>query len=392
VHVDIAESMGSLPRVNSFGSRPAFAHRSIKLSPSPTLRRPSAVHASGRAVCSSIVSSPDGAVLVFGEALFDCLADQKGVPREQVTSWTPYPGGAPANVAAALGKLGAKVGFISAFGNDDLAKQMQKLLEERGVDLSAAQFVDLPTRDVLVVFDNEGDREFIGFGSAKANQFADCYISGNELPADTIRNAKFFVTGTLGLAYPTTGEAMQKAVALAKEGPCEVLIDVNWRPVFFEEESSAKAVILPYVEQGDILKMSDEEAEWLYHVPCATALQHPEKVLEKASAAKGVLVTAGELGCSYAFKRADGQGNHCGNVPVLEVKVEDTTGAGDAFLAGFLFGMLQAGGLEELQKDGEKLRAAVDFAAACGAFTTTRPGGIDAQPSQEQAESLLKKN
>lgn len=58
---------------------------------------------------------------------------------------------------------------------------------ERGVDLSAAQFVDLPTRDVLVVFDNEGDREFIGFGSAKANQFADCYISGNELPADTIR-------------------------------------------------------------------------------------------------------------------------------------------------------------------------------------------------------------
>jgi len=72
-------------------------------------------------------------------------------------------------------------------------------------------------------------------------------------------------------------------------------------------------------------------------IPDALILQ----VLEKASAAKGVLVTAGELGCSYAFKRADGQGNHCGNVPVLEVKVEDTTGAGDAFLAGFLFGMLQ---------------------------------------------------
>jgi len=65
------------------------------------------------------------------------------------------------------------------------------------------------------------------------------------------------------------------------------------------------------------------------------------QVLEKASAAKGVLVTAGELGCSYAFKKADGEGNHTGCVPVLEVKVEDTTGAGDAFLAGFLFSMLQ---------------------------------------------------
>ena len=63
----------------------------------------------------------------------------------------------------------------------------QVLSAERGVDLSAAQTVDLPTRDVLVVFDNEGDREFIGFGSAKADKFADCYISPDDLPEDTIR-------------------------------------------------------------------------------------------------------------------------------------------------------------------------------------------------------------
>lgn len=60
--------------------------------------------------------------------------------------------------------------------------------------------------------------------------------------------------------------------------PLQVMIDINWRPVFFEEEKKAKAVIFPYVEQGDILKMSDEEAEWLYNVPRDTALHQPEKV------------------------------------------------------------------------------------------------------------------
>lgn len=356
-----------------------------KYNPCPLLKK------KGFATKASIVNSPEGAVLVFGEALFDCLADQKGVPREEVKSWTPYPGGAPANVAAALGKLGTKVGFITAFGNDQLAKDMRKLLEERGVDLTAAQEVDLPTRDVLVIFDNSGDREFIGFGSAKANEFADCFISAEHLPEETIKNAQFFVTGTLGLAYSKTAEAMRKAVDIAKTGPCQVLIDINWRPVFFEEESKAKDIILPYVEAGDIIKMSDEEAEWLYQVPKDTALHHPEEVLKKASSAKGVLVTAGELGCSFAFNTLDGNGVHSGYLPVLEVKVEDTTGAGDAFLSGFLFAMLQAGGLDALRKDSEKLHKAVDFATACGAFTTTQPGGIDAQPSQEQAENLLKK-
>ena len=72
-----------------------------------------------------------------------------------------------------------------------------------------------------------------------------------------------------------------------------------------------------------------------------------EQVLKKASSAKGVLVTAGELGCSFAFKKLEGSGVHSGYLPVLEVKVEDTTGAGDAFLSGFLFAMLQVAFYED---------------------------------------------
>ena len=81
----------------------------------------------------------------------------------------------------------------------------QVLCAERGVDLSAAQTVDLPTRDVLVVFDNEGDREFIGFGSAKADRFADCYISPDDLPEDTIRVSPSAVLLILQLAPHVSG-------------------------------------------------------------------------------------------------------------------------------------------------------------------------------------------
>ena len=112
------------------------------------------------------------------------------------------------------------------------------------------------------------------------------------------------------------------------------------------------------------------------------------QVLQKASKAQGVLVTAGGLGSSYAFRGTAGMTDLNGFVPVLKVDVEDTTGAGDAYLAGFIHAMVQAGGLDALRSDAGKLQRAVEFAAACGAFTTTRPGGIDAQPSLQEAEQL----
>ncbi|KAK9909596.1 hypothetical protein WJX75_004721 [Coccomyxa subellipsoidea] len=320
-------------------------------------------------------SQSPGTVISFGEALFDCLANEKGVPKEEVKSWTPYPGGAPANVAAALAKLNVKVAFISALGKDDLAKQMMDLLAERGVDISAVQQVDLPTRDVLVVYDSSGDRQFVGFGGPNES-FADTAISADALPLDALQSAAALVTGTLGLSFPVTAAAMHKAVEAAKSGGAVVLVDINWRPVFWEDVSQAPGIILPYVGKADIVKLSDEEAEWLFGLSASDALQHPDKVLEQLPGVKGVLVTGGGAGCSYAFQGAGGKIDYTGTVPVLKVESTDTTGAGDAFLGGFLASLVKLGGLEALQADADKLRRAVEFAAACGAFTTTKPGAI----------------
>ena len=88
---------------------------------------------------------------------------------------------------------------------------------ERNVDVSAVQTVDRPTRDVLVVYDSDGDRQFVGFGGQN-DSFADCYISADQLPLDTLTNCAALVTGTLGLAFPSTAAAMHKAVETARTG------------------------------------------------------------------------------------------------------------------------------------------------------------------------------
>jgi fructokinase len=86
------------------------------------------------------------------------------------------------------------------------------------------------------------------------------------------------VTGTLGLAYPTTAAAMHDAVGVAKAAGTTVLLDINWRPVFWDQPEKALDVIRPYVKMADIIKMTNEEVQWMFGIPAAEALQEPERV------------------------------------------------------------------------------------------------------------------
>jgi len=136
------------------------------------------------------------------------------------------------------------------------------------------------------------------------------------------------------------------------------------------------------------VKLSDADLAWLYGLELITALLNPCCLAERLPAARGILITAGEEGAAFCFRSAKGEAS--GFAPVFKVKVTDTTGAGDAFTAGFIKKLLEReGGLPALAADAKGLKEAVVFASACGAATTTKPGAIAAQPSAAEAAALF---
>ncbi|KAF6261328.1 Ribokinase-like protein [Scenedesmus sp. NREL 46B-D3] len=346
-------------------------------------------------------------VVCVGEALFDFLANEKGLKREEVKSWTPYPGGAPANVATALQKLGVPTAFVSALGNDDRGEELMQLLKKIGVDTSTVQRIDAPTRDIYVERTSDGDRVFAGFG-LESDKYCDCSLDADKLPKDTLSGADFMVTGTLGLAAPKTRAAMKAAAQMVKAGGGKVLVDVNWRPVFWKDNDEAKREILAFLDAADIVKISDADLEFLYDMQFHATLccfGHVVRLLphcvqlgawvllqvaDRLPKAPAVLVTAGDEGAAYCCRSTKGE--HTGFVPVFKVDVVDTTGAGDAFTAGFVYKLVEAGGLDRLLSDPKALKEAVVFAAATGALTCKQPGAIAAQPSLQQVQELFEES
>ncbi|MTJ09562.1 carbohydrate kinase [Anabaena sp. UHCC 0204] len=315
-------------------------------------------------------------VLCLGEVLFDCLADQLGLKLEEVKSWTPYPGGAPANVACALVKLGTSAGFIGAVGQDEPGNKLVTLLEDIGVDTTGVQrHSTAPTRQVYVVRDLAGDRTFAGFGKYDTSEFADTRLQATSLPPALFDEADFLVVGTLELAYPDSEKAVLRALELAEQYDLKIILDVNWRPVFWQDENIAKAKILSLLKRFDFLKLTKEEAEWLFDTKDAGAITYRLNSLE------GVLVTDGENGCSYCL------GENEGKIPAFSIPVVDTTGAGDSFLAGFIH-QLQQVGIHSL-KDGEIAKKIVTYASAVGALTTIKPGAIASQPTAAEVDAFL---
>ncbi|ELR96699.1 carbohydrate kinase [Gloeocapsa sp. PCC 73106] len=317
-------------------------------------------------------------IICLGEILFDYLADQVGSSLEEVTSWSPYPGGAIANVACALVKLGTASAYIGCIGSDDNGTQLLKLLTETGVNSTGVvHHPTAVTRRVYVLREPDGDRTFAGFGDYPPDAFADTYLTPENLPSELFIGANFLVLGTIGLAYPHTRQAIWRALELADYYNLKVVLDVNWRPVFWQKPEEAKPLITQLLKSIDFLKLSGAEAEWLFNTKDAGAIAH------RLDPVEGVLVTDGALAVSYCLRDNEGK------ITPPEFPVVDTTGAGDSFVAGFIH-QLQKRGISSLD-DPDTARAIVTYACVVGGLTTTKLGAIAAQPTGAEVEANLER-
>ncbi|ACK68734.1 PfkB domain protein [Gloeothece citriformis PCC 7424] len=315
-------------------------------------------------------------VLCLGEILFDLLADQSDRSVDQVESWKPYPGGAPANVACGLVKLGTTAGFIGCVGEDAPGQELVSLLDEVGVDTTGIQrHPTAPTRQVYVTRSAAGERQFAGFGKIGTEKFADAFLSANKLPESLFTSADYLVTGTLELAYPESQKAVYRAIELAQKHKVKILIDINWRPVFWLDQDKAFSIILELLKEADLIKCSEEEAQGLFNT------DNPVKIAQQLNNIKGVLVTAGEQGCAFRL------GDYTDKLGVFPVKTVDTTGAGDSFVSGFIHQCCLQG--DKIFQDAQTAKQAVKYASAAGALTTTKPGAIAAQPTAREIEEFL---
>ena len=304
-------------------------------------------------------------VIALGELLIDFASrstDAAGYP-----TMAALPGGAPANFLAALTKFGAKTALMGKVGSDAFGKLLLGTLQSAGIGTEGMLVDDnFFTTLAFVTLDETGNREF----AFARKPGADTQLSFAEIDLSLIDEAKVFHFGTLSLTDEPARSATYQAVAYAKEKGKLITYDPNLRKPLWADLEEAKKQLLWGLGQADVVKISDEEVEFLFGLGVEDGAAH---ILENYGV-KLVFVTCGAEGCFFMNSKA------CGHVPSLKnIQVKDTTGAGDIFGGSAVWKLLQLGKKPEALNEAE-LTDVVRFACTAAGLSTTRSGGISSVP------------
>ena len=304
-------------------------------------------------------------VVALGELLIDFAPHSVNEAGYPVLSANP--GGAPGNFLAALTKYGCRTAMIGKVGDDAFGKALVKTLEDAGIDARGIRIdPNVFTTLAFVSLDASGNRDF----SFARKPGADTCLTPEEVDEELIADAKVFHFGTLSLTDEPAAGATRHAIELAKRHGALIILDPNLRKPLWKREEDAREAIEWSLHQADIVKISDEEIDWLWGFS-------PEEGAEKLLREYGVSLvyaTLGPKGCYAA--------NGTNRVTVQSpsgIHVVDTTGAGDIFggsaMSQFIRCKKTPADLTETE-----LRRIVSFACTAASLSTQTHGGIASVP------------
>ena len=312
--------------------------------------------------------------LCIGELLIDFVSTTPDVTLAEAPGFVKAPGGAPANVAVGLAKLGVDAGFIGKVGADAFGDFLRETLQQNSVNT-----------DYLI--SGEGSRTTLAFVATRSDGMkditfyrhpgADIQLSPNEINIDYVQSAELFHYGSVSLSHLPSREATLHAIQSARAGGARLSYDPNLRLMLWDNATDAKRWIWQAMPYADVVKISEEE--WEFVTGDADLEQGIKRIL--GLGVKLLVVTLGERGCYYTNGFAEGF------VDGFIVNVVDTLGAGDAFVAAMLTQLRQYMDLTALEKD--QLDPIMRYANAAGALATQKVGVIPALPTSADIEGFL---
>lgn len=313
-------------------------------------------------------------VVALGELLIDFT--ENGQSGQGNPLLEANPGGAPCNVLAMLNRLGKKTAFVGKVGQDMFGTMLRERVAGLGIDVSGL-LTDETVHTTLAFVHTypDGDRDF----SFYRNPGADMMLAADEVPMELIRDTKVFHFGTLSMTDPGVEEATKRALAAAKESGALISFDPNLRPPLWSSLEMAKEKIAFGLSQCDVLKISDNEIEFMSGT--ADIDEGVARIREQYDIPL-IFATMGKEGSKAFYKDLVVEGR-----PFVNAHTIETTGAGDTFGACAINGVLDAG-LENL--DAGKLEEILVFANAAASLITTRKGALSVMPKPEEVRQYMK--
>lgn len=305
-------------------------------------------------------------VFTLGRLIVDLYADQLHTPLAEVKSFSKYLGGSAANTAFGLARLGAKVGLISRVGPDEFGEFLLARLQNEGVDTSmVAVDPKYPTGLAFAALFPPGDSQVLFY----RKPCADTHLSVDDIDVDKLRKAKILSIAATALCESPSREAVFAALEEHRRAGGINVIDVDWRPMLWEDPHAARVYYRMAFRLTDIVIANEPELE----------------MAGESSDPKAAAATLLQLGVRQVVAKRGGQGVMLFGeggplvVPALQVDVMNTLGAGDGFGAAYNYGLLQGWDPERT----------VRFANAAGAIVVTRHSCSEAMPTLDEVELML---